>query len=118
MSEGEEQWKYINSHWDEYTFFQSKLAWSFVLSEMTPNNAALRCPSCNMGWNDDFHINAKLGCCANCDWLWQPFLSNPRNEGLVLKYIDPKYHKYILFNYDWKTEYAAVLQELKKKKRG
>jgi len=36
--------------------------------------------------------------CPMCDEYIQPFLCNPINYQSVLKYIDNKYHKYLLPN--------------------
>jgi hypothetical protein len=67
--------------------------WNKVTSFIT-NEGQYKC-RCGTYWKEDKFI-AKAGMCCNCDNSSQPFLSNPRNKHLVMKYIDPKYWEFIL----------------------
>ena len=60
---------------------------------------ALECPGCGTRWDRKyFLVNDVDGICPNCDTWCQPFLCNPINFQSVLKYIDPRYHEYLLPN--------------------
>lgn len=64
-----------------------------------------RCSGCDTYWTRVSMINDHERICPMCDSWSQPFLSNPSNGKYILKYIDPKFYKYIFKIY---REYDEV----------
>ncbi len=92
----EETFKHIRNYWKEEEYKKCELEWkqiqTFISNEYTP----YQCGRCNTYWKSIAFVNDHENICPKCDTYCQPFLCNPINYDLVLKYIDPKYHHYII----------------------
>jgi len=95
----EETFTHIRNYWKEEEYKKCELEWkqiqTFISNEYTPN----KCGRCNTYWKSVAFVNDHDNICPNCDTHCQPFLCNPINYDLVLKYIDPKYHHYLINDY-------------------
>jgi len=61
------------------------------------DQSVIECIGCKTRWTPKlFLVNNVYEICPNCDTWCQRFLCNPVNFKSVLKYIDFKYHKYLL----------------------
>jgi hypothetical protein len=61
-------------------------------SDLSVNSKPLK----NNKGPNDYKIIDIVDICPNCDMYINPFLSNPKNEIYVRKYISPKFYKYII----------------------
>lgn len=95
----EETFTHIRNYWKEEEYKKCELEWkqiqTFISNEYTP----YQCGRCNTYWKSVAFVNDHDNICPNCDTHCQPFLCNPINYDLVLKYIDPKYHHYLINDY-------------------
>jgi hypothetical protein len=95
-SKMKETFTHIRSYWKEKEYKKCKLEWkqiqTFISKEYTP----YQCGRCNTYWNCVSFINDHENICPKCDTHCQPFLCNPVNYDSVLKYIDSKYHHYLI----------------------
>jgi hypothetical protein len=86
-------WKQIAEHWTVRNYEMDKREWKTILKNMNPQSS-IKC-NCGMGWNTTDFLCDRESICPYCDTRIQPFVSNPINKKLVLKYIPTKYHSYI-----------------------
>jgi hypothetical protein len=95
----EETFTHIRNYWKEEEYKKCELEWkqiqTFISNEYTP----YQCGRCNTYWKSVAFVNDHDNICPNCDTHCQPFLCNPINYDSVLKYIDPKYHHYLINDY-------------------
>ncbi len=95
----EETFTHIRNYWKEEEYKKCELKWkqiqTFISNEYTP----YQCGRCNTYWKSVAFVNDYDNICPNCDTHCQQFLCNPINYDLVLKYIDPKYHHYLINDY-------------------
>jgi len=95
----EETFTHIRNYWKEEEYKKCELEWkqiqTFISNEYTP----YQCGRCNTYWKSVAFVNDHDNICPNCDTQCQPFLCNPINYDMVLKYIDPKYHHYLINDY-------------------
>jgi len=54
------------------------------------------CDGCGTIWKDNIYIYKIEGICCVCDTYIMPYLSNPINHDYVIRYIDPKWHAFII----------------------
>lgn len=90
----ESTWLKIRDEWKEEDYMDSISKWNIVVSNIT-HSGTYRCNTCSTKWKQKSFIFEQKRVCAVCDTLHNPYLSNPKNRSLVVKYIDTKYHKYI-----------------------
>jgi len=95
----EETFTHIRNYWKEEEYKKCELKWkqiqTFISNEYTP----YQCGRCNTYWKSVAFVNDYDNICPNCYTHCQQFLCNPINYDLVLKYIDPKYHHYLINDY-------------------
>jgi len=100
MEKIKETFKHINDYWKEEEYKKCELEWKqiqpFISKEQTPYH----CNGCNTYWKQITFVNDHENICPKCDTHCQPFLCNPINYNSVLKYIDSKYHHYLINDYD------------------
>jgi hypothetical protein len=92
----EETFTHIRNYWKEEEYKKCELEWKqiqpFISKEQTPYH----CNGCNTFWISVQFINDHENICPKCDTHCQPMLCNSVNWLSVLKYIDPKYHHYLI----------------------
>ncbi|MBU3733928.1 MAG: hypothetical protein FGM30_05445 [Candidatus Fonsibacter sp.] len=92
----EETFTHIRNYWKEEEYKKCELEWKqiqpFISKEQTPYH----CNGCNTFWISVQFINDHENICPKCDTHCQPILCNSVNWLSVLKYIDPKYHHYLI----------------------
>ena len=87
-------WLRIRDDWKEEDYINSEYKCYEVSSNIT-HSGTYRCNTCLTKWKEKSFIYEQKRVFAVCDTLHEPYLSNPKNRSLVIKYIDNKYHKYI-----------------------
>jgi hypothetical protein len=92
MSTSEECFKFIANYWTLDMYKTCIAEWTDIKAFIT--NESKYKSRCGTYWQHNKFISPD-GVCPNCDTRSQPFLSNPRNAYLVMKYIDPRYWKFI-----------------------
>lgn len=97
----EETFTHIRNYWKEEEYKKCELEWKQIQTFISKENTPYQCCKCNTYWKQItfIFINDHENICPNCDTHCQPFLCNPINYDLVLKYIDPKYHHYLINDY-------------------
>lgn len=93
LHEKEESFEFINDNWDEEEYSRCYDEWEEVKQFISKEQTEDYCIECNTYWNKTIFI---CNPCPNCDTWYQPFLCNPINRENVLKYIDAKYHHYLI----------------------
>ena len=91
----EKTYKHINENWKEDWFKACRHSWEEVQQFISMEPTNYQC-KCGTYWINDNFISSRMGICAKCDYCEQPSLCNPINYEYVIKWIDPKWHKYIL----------------------
>lgn len=95
----EETFTHIRNYWKEEEYKKCELEWKQIQPFISKVNTPYQCGKCNTYWKQITFIYEHENICPNCDTHCQPFLCNPINYDLVLKYIEPKYHHYLINNY-------------------
>ena len=91
----EETFKHVNRYWLESYYETCQEDWDKVKEFISKTKTNFQCGKCDTYWlNNKFVYQDTI--CPMCDQISQPFLCNPINYQSVLKYIDNKYHKYLL----------------------
>lgn len=108
----EECFKHIYNNWKEEDYKKCNLEWKeikkFISDEYTP----YKCGNCNTYWSSVTFVNDHYNICPKCDTWCQPFLCNPINYNSVLKYIDSKYHNYLITSNDENIAHDILENEL------
>lgn len=92
----EECFQHIAAFWKEEYYMDSKNMWEGVKDYISRIKTDYKCENCGTYWKNSKFVFIEKHICPNCDTYCQPYLSNPINLNSVIKYIDPKYHHYIL----------------------
>ena len=95
----EETFTHIRNYWKEEQYKKCELEWNQIQLFISKENTPYQCGKCSTYWKQITFINDHENICPKCDNHCQPFLCNPINYDLVLKYIDPKYHHYLIHDY-------------------
>lgn len=91
--------QHINTYWTEEMYEKCEEEWNQVkefISDKCGPSKELVCDGCKTVWSDKKFIFKEENICCACDTFSQPYLCNPINHTYVLKYIDEKWHKYLL----------------------
>ena len=96
MDKIKETFKHINDYWKEEDYKKCLLEWKKIQPFISKKATAYQCGSCDTFWTSVQFINDHDNICPKCDTHCQPMLCNPVNWLSVLKYIDPKYHHYLI----------------------
>ena len=87
---------HIVTYWTEEHYKKCLEEWKslqpFIISKDSENG--FKC-TCGVVWTDKKFIDHIGLICPACDEYSQPYLSNPKNQEYVVKYIPVKYFKYI-----------------------
>ena len=73
-----------------------ELEWNQIQKFISTKYTPYQCGKCNTYWKSVALVNDHENICPKCDTYCQPFLCNPINYNSVLKYIDSKYHHYLI----------------------
>lgn len=92
----EAKFEEINSTFTEEDYMRCFSEWDEIKSFISEKETDYKCYNCNTYWTKVTYVNDHDNICANCDTWSKPLLSNPINYKFVLRYIDPKWHEYIL----------------------
>ncbi len=92
----EETFAHIRDNWKEEDYRKCLVQWKQIQPFISKEETSYQCGNCNTYWTSGKFIDDHDNICPKCDTYCQPMLSNPLNWIWVLKYIDPKYHHYLI----------------------
>lgn len=97
----DECWRHIAKYWKESFYAKCKDDWVDIQRAIINENESnyVECSTiercdCGTKWINKSYIlcTPQRKVCGMCDNSYQPYLCNPNNRDLVLKYIDEKYY--------------------------
>lgn len=94
----EKTFQHINKYWKEDYYKTCHYEWLQIQLFISSKPTNYQCGRCATYWTKVTFINDHYNICPKCDTYLQPFLCNPINYKSVLRYIDIKWHEYILPN--------------------
>jgi len=109
MNKIKETFTHINNNWKEEDYKKCLLEWKKIQPFISKEATAYQCRNCDTFWTSIQFINDHENICPKCDTHCQPMLCNPVNWLSVLKYIDQKFHHYLIP----KREIISFLQFIK-----
>jgi len=96
MDKIKETFTHINDYWKEEGYRKCLVEWKqiqpFISKEQTP----FQCGNCNTYWTTVQFVNDHDNICPKCDTHSQPMLCNSINWISIVKYINPKFHHYLI----------------------
>jgi hypothetical protein len=92
----EETFNFIRDNWKEEEYKKCLVEWKEMQPFISKEPTHYQCGNCNTYWTSVQFINDHDNICPKCDTHCQPFLCNPVNWLHVLKYIDKKFHHYLI----------------------
>jgi len=90
--------KHIRDNWKEEEYQKCLMEWKQIQPFISKEATAHKCRNCDTFWISNQYIIDNKTICPKCDTYFKPVLCNPVNWLSVVKYIDPKFHHYLIPN--------------------